>query len=79
MKQYRGYYIDHIYFNDKSEIDDFIKKQAIERFVMLNKMFSNHPSMELSVMCSEQADRLHNFFGFSYEELEELEISAYNA
>ncbi|WP_320917153.1 hypothetical protein [Enterocloster bolteae] len=79
MKQYRGYYIDHIYFNDKSEIDDFIKKQAVERFAMLNKMFLQHPSMELSVMCSEQADRLHNLFGFSYEELEELEISAYTA
>lgn len=79
MKQYKGYYIDHIYFNNKSEIDDFVKKQAVERFAMLNKMFSERPSMELSVMCSEQADRLHNLFGFSYEELEEMEISAYTA
>lgn len=77
MKQYKGYYIDRIYFNDKSEINDFIKKQAVDRFIMLNKMFSKHPNMELSIMCSEQADRLHNLFGFSYEELEELEISVY--
>jgi hypothetical protein len=35
--------------------------------------------MAVSIKCSEEADRLHNIFGFSYEEIEELEIAAYAA
>lgn len=75
MKSYKGYYIDHIIFNTTEEIDNFIKNQNVEHFVNLNKMFTERPSIELSLMCSEQADYLHNSFGFSYEELEELETS----
>jgi hypothetical protein len=35
--------------------------------------------MEASLFCSEQADLLHNNFGFSYEEIEAIEIAAYAA
>ena len=43
MKQYRGYYIDHVIFNSTAEIDAFIKKQAVEHHNRLSKMFSEHP------------------------------------
>lgn len=76
MKQYRGYYIDHVIFNSTAEIDAFIKKQAAEHHNRLSKMFSEHPSMELSSIMSDSADRLHNLFGFSYEEIEKMEIVA---
>lgn len=76
MKQYKGYYIDHVIFNSTAEIDAFIKKQAVEHHNRLSKMFSKRPSMELSSMMSDSADRLHNLFNFSYEEIEEMEIEA---
>ena len=76
MKQYRGYYIDHVIFNSTAEIDAFIKKQAVEHHNRLSKMFSEHPSMELSSIMSDSADRLHILFGFSYEEIEKMEIVA---
>lgn len=76
MKQYKGYYIDHVIFNSTAEIDAFIKKQAVEHHNRLSKMFSERPSMELSSMMSDSADRLHNLFSFSYEEIEEMEIAA---
>lgn len=79
MKQYKGYYIDHIRFNSEAEIDDFIKQQEVNLFIRYNKSFASNPTMEASVVCSDQADRLHNIFGFSYEELEEIENAVFAA
>ena len=79
MKQYKGYYIDHIHFNSESEIDDFIKQQEVNLFIRYNKSFASNPTMEASIVCSDQADRLHNIFGFSYEELEEIENAVFAA
>lgn len=76
MTQYKGYYIDNIYFHSKAEIDNHIKNQAVEGFKRLHRYFAEHPTMEVSIRCSEEADRLHNIFGFSYEEIEALEIAA---
>jgi hypothetical protein len=76
MKNYKGYYIDNFVFHSESEIDTFLKKQAVDYFIRLNKYFAEHMTMEVSVACSEQADRLHNQFGFSWEEIEAMEIQA---
>ena len=79
MKQYKGYYIDRIYFNSEAEIDDFIKQQEVNLFIRYNKSFAFNPTMEASIVCSDQPDRLHNIFGFSYEELEEIENAVFAA
>lgn len=77
MKQYKGYYIDKVVFNNESEIDAFIKKQTIEKYKMLCKMFAQDACYELVAMMTPYEDRLHNEFGLSYEEIEQLEIEAY--
>lgn len=79
MKKYRGYYIDGVIFHSESEIDAFIKKQAIEHYKMLCAMFANKPSIELSVMMCDKADYLHNVLGLSYAEIEDIEIEAIKA
>ena len=79
MTQYKGYYIDHIYFNSKDEIDAYIKQKAVEEYQRIIRYFANHSTMEVSIFCIEQADLLHNNFGFSYEEIEAIEIAAYAA
>ena len=76
MKKYKGYYVDKVVFNNEAEIDAFIKQQAVEKFIKLNKIFANSMNMEASIACSEQANRLHNQFGFSWEEIEAMEIQA---
>jgi hypothetical protein len=76
MKQYKGYYIDHVYFHSEADIDARIKQQAVEKFAQLNRYFARHSTMEACILCSEQADRLHNIFGFSWEEIEAMEIAA---
>ena len=79
MTQYKGYYIDHIFFNSKAEIDTHIKQKAVEKFKMLNKFFAERPDMGVAQLCDEQAERLHDIFGFSWEEIEEMEIADYAA
>ena len=79
MTQYRGYYIDHFYFNNKSEIDEFVKSQAIEKFKTLNKIFSYRGTMEASIACDKQAEILHNQFGLTWNEIEAIEIEAFAA
>lgn len=79
MTQYKGYYIDHIVFNSKAEIDNHIKEKAIDRYKMMCRMFARDSSMELSILMSEQADRLHNQFGMDYNEIEAIEIEVFKA
>ena len=79
MTQYKGYYIDHIHFHSKAEIDNYIKQKAVEEYQRRVRYFSDHPTMEACSFCSEQSDRLHDTFGFSWGEIEELEIAAYAA
>ena len=79
MEQYKVYYIDNIYFNRKDEIDDHIKQKAVEEYQRRIRYFADHSTMEASIFCSDQADLLHNNFGFSYEEIEAIEIAAYAA
>ena len=77
MTQYKGYYIDKMIFNTKQEIDNFIKKQAIERYQMFCKMFAKNADEALAAIMMQHEDKLHNEFGLTYEEIEQLEIAAY--
>ena len=80
MTQYKGYYIDHIIFNSKADIDNFRKEQAINRYKMMCQMFARQDAgMELSILMSEQADLLHNQFGMDYNEIENIEIEVFKA
>lgn len=80
MKQHKGYYIDHIYFNSEAEIDSFIKEQEINRYKMMCRMFAEQDAgMALSIMMSEQAVKLHNVFGMDYDEIEQIEIEVFKA
>lgn len=80
MTQYKGYYIDHIIFNSKADIDNFRKEQAIDRYKMMCRMFARQDAgMELSILMSEQADRLHNEFGMDYNDIEAIEIEVFKA
>lgn len=79
MKQYRGYYIDGITFNSKADIDRFVKDQSIKDYKKACRYFAQHPTMEASVYCNSKAEFLHKEFGMSWDEIEEIEISAYAA
>lgn len=79
MTNYSGYYIDGVYFNSKADIDKFVKQQAVEAYKQACGYFSNHPTMEAGVYCSEKAEYLVNNFGYTWEAVEALEIEAITA
>lgn len=74
MKQYKGYYIDHIIFNNTEEIDNFLKEQALNSYKLACELFVNNSTMANSIYCDEKAQRLVNEFGYTWEQVEELEI-----
>ena len=79
MKQYKGYYIDKVIFNNEKEIEAFLEKQAIEAYKTACKIFASHSTMENSIYCDEKAQILVNNFGYTWEQIEQLEIQAYTA
>ena len=72
MKEYKGYHIDGVYFNNKEDIDAFLKKQAIKAYRIACEMFAIHPDMEHSLYASERADILNNQFGHLIDSLQSV-------
>ena len=79
MKNYKGYYIDKVIFNNEKEIDDFMKDNAINAYRQAVELFAIHSTMENSIYCDERADILVNKFGFTWEDVEALEIKTLKA
>lgn len=77
MKQYKGYYIDHVIFNNEQEIDTFLEKQALDAYKKACELFVQHSTMANSIYCDEKAERLVNTFGYTWEQVEEIEIEVY--
>lgn len=82
MIKYRGYYIEPVSangFHSKEEIDEFIKKQAIERYKTYCRLFSRRPSVELSVIMANHADYMHRSCSISHADIEDIEIEVFSA
>ena len=77
MTQYKGYYIDHVIFNSKDEIDDYLKQSAINTYRTACKWFAEQPCMESAKYAADKADALHTVHGLTWTEIEEIEIEAY--
>lgn len=77
MTQYRGLYINHVYYNSKADIDEAIKQREINNYKMRCEIFAMRKTMEASIFADQQAEILHNEFGISWEELERIETEAY--
>lgn len=72
MKQYKGYYIDHVIFNSKADIDAHIKAQAIESYKRAAELFDTHKTIENAYYIDQLAERLINQFGMTWEEVEAI-------
>lgn len=74
--KYRGYYIDNIIFNSKQDIDNHIKKQAIESYKRAIRIFIKKGDMESSVYADEKAEYLVKECGMTWDQIEEIEFKA---
>lgn len=79
MRNYKGYYIDNVIFHSIEEIDEFIKTQAIEAYKKAVELFANNSTLENSIYVDSKAEILVNRYGFTWDEIEDLEIATYQA
>ena len=80
--KYKGYYIEKDSvngFHSKQEIDDFFKEQAVNAYKQALRMFDRHSTMECSVWVGKKAERLVEYYGFTWEQVEELEIETFKS
>lgn len=74
MKRYKGYYIDGVVFNNEAEIDKYLEEKIMELFINACKMFISNPCMETSIHCSKLSMELANKYGYTMDELEDVEM-----
>lgn len=79
MKNYKGYYIDGVWFHNENEIDKFLEEQAVKAYKTAYKMFLNHMDMAHSVFCDEKAEILVKNFGYTWSQVEALEFEVMDA
>lgn len=77
--QYKGYFIDHVIFNSKADIDRFIEEQAVEAYKTAVYVFAIRGTMEASIYMMEKAEVLVKQYGYTWDQVEEIEISVYQA
>lgn len=79
MRNYKGYYIDKVIFNNEAEIDAFLEKQAVDAYKMAVTLFVECSNIGNSITCDEKAERLVREFGYTWEQVEEIEIETMKA
>ena len=79
MTQYKGYYIDNVIFTSKEDIDIFLKEKAVKAYRVAVELFNNNRNLEYSMYCDQCADVLVNNFGYTWEQVEALEIAVLEA
>lgn len=77
MTKYKGFYTDHVIFNNKAEIDAHIKKQAINHYKTACRLFAEKGGVEVAAYMADREKILHDVHGLTWEQIEEVEISVY--
>ena len=77
MTQYKGYYIDHVIFNTKKEIDEKIKSDGIKAMQKFVRMGLNASDAGYMMAAFKEADNrarfLHDQCGMEWGEIEALQ------
>ena len=77
MMKYKGFYIDHVIFNSKQEIDEHIKSDNIKKMQKLIRMGLNYSDAGMTMAAFAEADRVARFLvsecGMTYSEVEALQ------
>lgn len=79
MTQYKGYSIDNVIFSSKEDIDRFLEEQAVKAYRIAVEFFNTNRNLEYSMYCDQRADILVNNYGYTWEQIEALEIATLEA
>ena len=76
-RQYKGMYIGSGCFNSKEEIDRFLENQAVYAYEIACEIFMKDKDYEAAAYADEEAERLVNQFGYTWEQIEAIEAEIY--
>lgn len=79
MTNYKGYTIDNVIFNSKADIDAFLEKQAVDAYKNACWLFIKNCDVESSIYADERAAYLVNYFGYTWEQVEAIELEMLKA
>lgn len=74
--KYRGYYIDHVVFNSREEIDERIKQDNIKKLKQFNRLMETYTDKGMIMSACREACRiervLHDECGMTWDAIEEI-------
>ena len=76
-QSYKGEYIGPGCFSSRAEIDEALKRAAVENVQMLAELFIIHKNYATAAALADAQQRLVDNFGYTWEEAEAIEIEAY--
>ena len=76
-QSYKGKFIGPGCYSSRAEIDEAVKREAVENVQMLAELFIIHKDYATAQALGQAQQRLVDFFGYTPEEAEAIEIEAY--
>lgn len=78
MTQYKGYYIDGSTFKNKADVDAFRESENVRLYIIAVEAFAHNKTPAAAALVDEYAEKLVNNFGYTWEQVEEIEKQVYN-
>ena len=76
-QSYKGKYIGPGCYSSRAEVDEALKREAVENVQMLAELFIIHKNYATAEALADAQQRLVNLYGYTQEEAEQIEIEAY--
>ena len=76
-QSYKGKYIGPGCYSSRAEVDEALKREAVENVQMLAELFLIHKNYATAQALADAQQRLVNHFGYTWEEAEAIEIEVF--
>ena len=76
-QSYKGKYIGPGCYSSRAEVDEALKREAVENVQMLAELFIIHKNYAAAAALADAQQRLVNHFGYTWEEAEAIEIEVF--
>lgn len=76
-QSYKGKYIGPGCYSSRAEVDEALKREAVENVQMLAELFIIHKNYATAAALADAQQRLVNYFGYTWQEAEAIEIEVF--
>ena len=76
-QSYKGKYIGPGCYSSRAEVDEALKREAVENVQMLAELFIIHKNYATAAALAGAQQRHVNHFGYTWEEAEAIEIEVF--